>query len=113
MLTTDIMDRDGFLRWLDRHNPDVVIGFVSRVMDWIQQSGRRVPEDIAFASLAVLADQSVNASGVVRHVNDIGSTGVDALVAAIHENEWGVPALQRKLLLEPVWHEGETLPERS
>ncbi len=113
LLTTSPTDRDGFLRWLDRHDPEVVIGFVSRVYDWIRASGRRVPGDIAVASLAVYPQETPDLTGVLRPVNEIGSSGVDALIAAMSENEWGAPALQRKLLLEPVWHEGTTLPRRA
>lgn len=110
LLTSDHQDRAGFVRWLDRHEPDVVIGFISRVYDWILSTGRRVPEDIAFAGLGVVVRESPQLSGVEREESSIGSVGVDTLIAAMHENEWGVPALQRKLLIRPQWHEGTTLP---
>lgn len=105
-------DRDSFLRWLDRHKPEAVIGFVPGIFDWIHSTGRRVPEDLAFATLAANARKYPALTGVLRHMDDIGATGVDALIAAMHENEWGVPALQRNLKIEPQWHEGTTLPRR-
>lgn len=113
LLLSTPSDRDSFLRWLDRHKPEAVIGFVPRVFDWIRSTGRRVPEDLAFATLAANARQYPALSGVLRHLDDIGATGVDTLIAAMHENEWGVPTLQRKLKIEPQWHEGATLPRRS
>jgi len=113
LLTSGHMDRDRFCRWLDRYEPDVVIGFISRVYDWIVSTGRRVPEDIAFAALGVVLSESPHLTGVVRQERNIGSVGVDALIAAMNENEWGRPNLQRKLLLEPQWHEGRTLPRRT
>lgn len=112
LLTSDHRDRDSFLRWLERHEPEVVIGFISRVYEWIVSTGRRVPDDIAFAGLGVVTAESPELTGVGRETSNIGSVGVDALVAAMNEDEWGVPKVQRKLLIEPHWHEGSTLPPK-
>lgn len=113
LLTTHHWDREGFLRWLDRYQPDAVVGFIPRVLEWIVESGRRVPEDVAFGCITIDPGEFPQVSGATRLLDDIGATGVDALIAAIQENEWGVPTLQRKLLLEPRWHEGATLPVRT
>lgn len=112
LLTTDHSDHVSFLRWLDRHEPEAVIGFVPSVHDWIVSTGRRVPEDVGFATLTAHPRQFPGLSGVLRHMDEIGSTGVDALIAAMYENEWGVPPLQRMLAIEPIWHEGTSLPRR-
>ncbi len=112
LLTSDHRDRESFVRWLDRHEPEVVIGFISRVHEWILSTGRRVPGDVAFAGLGVVTTESPQLTGVQRETSNIGSVGVDALVAAMNQNEWGVPSVQRKLLIEPQWHEGTTLPTR-
>ncbi|MCF3649389.1 LacI family DNA-binding transcriptional regulator [Synoicihabitans lomoniglobus] len=113
LLTTDHADRAGFMKWFERHEPEVVIAFISRVYDWILETGRRVPEDVAVASLSVFPDQTPEVSGVLRQVDNIGITGVDALIAAMHEHEWGIPTLQRKLSLEPIWYEGTSLPSKQ
>ncbi len=113
LLTSDPRDRESFVRWLDRYDPDVVIGFISRVHEWILSTGRRVPEDIGFAALSVVTTESPLLSGVQRQEANIGEVGVDALIAAMNENEWGWPALQRKLLVAPRWNEGVTLPDRT
>ncbi|HUG10306.1 MAG TPA: LacI family DNA-binding transcriptional regulator [Opitutaceae bacterium] len=112
LLTSGPKDRDRFVRWLERYEPKVVIGFVSTLQDWIRSTGRRVPEDVAFVSLGVSVAKTPEVSGILRQLDSIGTVGVDALIAAMRENEWGVPTLQRKLLIEPVWHEGSTLPRR-
>ncbi len=112
LLTSDHRDRDSFVRWLDRYKPEVVIGFISRVHEWILSTGRSVPGDVAFAGLGVVVAESPELTGVERETSNIGSVGVDALVAAMNEDEWGVPKVQRKLLIEPQWHEGLTLPNR-
>ncbi len=113
LLTSDPNDRDAFLRWLDKHKPEAVVCFISRIYEWIRASGRRVPEDIALAALSVYPNETPELTGILRPVNEIGAVGVDVLIAAMNENEWGVPPMQRKLLLEPFWHEGTTLPRRA
>jgi LacI family transcriptional regulator len=109
LLTSGPRDRAAFLKWMKRYEPDVVIGFIPRVYDWLCEEGWRVPEDVSFASLTFVLDEWPQVSGCVSQGNQIGSYGVDALVAAMSENEWGVPVQQRKILLQPLWHEGTSL----
>lgn len=109
LLKTDPRDRDGFFRWFRQHRPDVVIGFIPRIHDWLVEEGWRVPEDVAFAALTMVAPEWPHLSGCISQGENIGRAGVDGLIATMAENEWGVPTLQRKLLLQPIWHEGQTL----
>ncbi len=109
LLTTDPRDRAGFLRWFRRHRPDAVIGFIPRLHDWLVEDGWRVPEDVAFAALLVVKQQWPRVTGCISQGDRIGRAGVDALIATMAENEWGVPEQQQKLLLKPIWHEGNTL----
>lgn len=106
-------DRASFLRWMETHRPEIVIGFVNRVYRWLIEAGWRVPEDVAFAGLIVVTTESPELAGCISQQDAIGRSGVDALIAAIGENEWGVPTQQRKLLLQPIWNEGSTLPDRT
>ncbi len=109
LLTTHPRDREGFLRWFRRHRPDAVIGFIPRLHDWLIEDGCRVPQDVAFAALLVVQQERPNVTGCISQSEQIGRGGVDALVAAMAENEWGAPVQQRKLLLQPIWQEGATL----
>ncbi len=113
LLTSDSNDREAFLAWMKRHQPEVVIGFVSRVYFWLREAGYRIPDDVAVASLLVVVPEAPELAGCVAHHAAIGDAGVDALIAAIHEGEWGRPVQQRKLLLQPIWNEGSTLPRRG
>ncbi len=105
-------DRGSFLAWMQMHRPDVVIGFVSRVYRWLIEGGWRVPHDVAFAGLIIVGSESPELTGCLAQKSAIGRNGVDALIAAISEDEWGIPKHQRKLLLQPAWNEGTTLPLR-
>ncbi len=105
-------DRAAFLQWMETHRPDVVIGFISRVHRWLIEGGWRVPKQVAFAGLILVTSESPDLTGCASQQTTIGRSGVDALIAAIGEEEWGIPAQQRKLLLQPIWNEGSTLPVR-
>jgi LacI family transcriptional regulator len=109
LLTTDPRDRAGFLRWMKQYRPDVVIGFIPRLYDWLREEGWRVPEDVSFAALTLVVSEWPQVTGCISQGDNIGSAGVDALIAAMGENEWGVPVQQRKLLLQPIWHAGQSL----
>lgn len=109
LLTAETRDRTSFIRWFDRHRPDVVVGFIPRIYEWLREAGMKIPGDVSFAAFTLLHARYPQVTGCISQGDNIGSAGVDALIAAMHENEWGVPAQQQKLLLQPVWNEGETL----
>jgi DNA-binding LacI/PurR family transcriptional regulator len=109
LLTSETRDRAAFMTWFERHRPDAVVGFIPRIYDWLCEAGLRVPGDVSYASFTLLHSQYPQVSGCISQGDNIGSVGVDALIAAINENEWGVPAQARKLVLPPLWNEGTTL----
>ena len=109
LLTSGPRDRASFLRWMNRHRPDVVIGFIPRIYDWMREEGWKIPQEVSFAALTFVRSQWPHVTGCISQSDQIGSYGVDALVAAMSESEWGVPMQQRKLLLQPMWNEGSTL----
>ena len=104
-------DRQTFLAWFEKHRPDVVISFVSRVYDWLVGAGYKVPEDVAFACLNVWPHERY--SGVEIADVELAEAAIDFLVAQIHRNERGIPRLQQSLMIEPRWLEGTTLPRKS
>lgn len=109
LLTTGTYDREGFMAWFERYRPEAVVGFIPRIYDWLREAGLKVPGDVAFASFTLVRSQFSHVTGCISQGDAIGAAGVDALIAAIGENEWGVPAQQRKLVLAPQWNEGTTL----
>jgi LacI family transcriptional regulator len=110
-LRTGLEDKAAFLRWLKKYKPDVVIGFIAGVREWLEEDGWRIPRDIAFACLT--AQESSSNTGVTPQTHEIAEAAVDFLIAQMHENQWGAPKIQKMLLLEPQWHEGQTMPEHA
>ncbi len=113
LLTSNIKDQKAFLDWMRIHRPDVVIGLLGREYQWLVEAGWRVPEEVAFVSLCVVPSEFPHHSGFERQETQIGLVGVDVLIAAMNEGEWGIPALRRRHLLDPNWREGATLPVRQ
>jgi LacI family transcriptional regulator len=115
LLRTSFEDYSAFERWLNEHRPDAVIGLLPSVHEWLIRAGARVPRDIGFASLIFnpkMPDQRTF-SGFLSQDDAVAEAGVDALIAAIMANQTGLPQLQHELLVDPVWHEGSTLPDKS
>lgn len=105
LLLSGTRDRAAFLKWFKLHQPEVVVGFIPRIFDWLREAGIEVP----FAAFILLHSQYAHVTGCVSQGDSIGAAGVDALVASIGENEWGRPVQRRKLVLQPVWNEGTSL----
>lgn len=99
---------DGFIAWLNRYQPDVLISSTSQALRFVRHLGLRVPEDIGFASLHRLLDSDLWA-GIDRVPEKIGSAAVDLVVGQLQNNEFGLPVCPRTVLLGGIWKEGPTL----
>jgi LacI family transcriptional regulator len=115
LLRSSLEDFPSFKRWFLKHQPDAVIGILPLVHDWLVRAGVRVPEDVGFASLIVDLKEPRHAlyAGYTAHDDAVAAAGVDALISAIQSNETGLPQLYHELLVDPIWHEGSTLPDRQ
>jgi LacI family transcriptional regulator len=97
-----------FERWLNRYEPDVVIGQQQELIDWIEQSGRRIPQDIGFAHLDCPAPNG-HISGIYQNGPEVGAASARTLVEMLHQNERGLSKLPRTLLIEGLWVQGQTV----
>jgi LacI family transcriptional regulator len=108
----DFGDLGDFKRWLAKYKPEVVISS-NEFLDALRKIGRKVPEDIGFASVAV-DPRSEEISGIYQNDFLIGQRAVDLLVDMIHRGEHGVPEVPIRTLVESVWVPGRTvLPRRQ
>jgi hypothetical protein len=51
-------------------------------------------------------------SGVDQNSTEIGHVAMRALAGLIHQNERGIPLYCRRILVEPRWVDGTSLPDR-
>jgi LacI family transcriptional regulator len=97
-----------FDRWLETYKPDAILSINPVVREWVQDSGRSVPEDCGLVNLNVVDDVE-NWSGIRENHELIGAAAVDLLIGQLSRNEIGVPRQPRKVLIPGEWHEGGTL----
>jgi len=99
---------DNFMRWLDEWKPDVLICGHSETIKWIEQTGRRVPQDISVVHLHLAADVA-GWAGIDPRLEEIGGIAIDVLVAQLHRNDRGIPTSRRDIVLPGTWCSGRTL----
>lgn len=98
--------RDAFERWLDKEKPDAIIS--NTFFDtWLRELGRKVPEDVAFASLGLDPNEG-GRSGISQRPRQIGAAAVDLVAGQIYRNEYGIPPIPSTVLVPPVWIDGST-----
>jgi len=104
---TAILDRDYFATWLKETKPDCVLTYERKVLEWIQEEGLKVPEDIGVALLDCPLDLHA-ASGIDQDVAAIGETVVNTLVAQVESNSMGIPDNPKYTRINGVWKSGQT-----
>ena len=96
-----------FLRWLEKHKPDVVLTINAGVHEWLRKAGIRVPEDLGLALLTV-PDGGKYYSGIWENPRIIGQRAVEFLIDMIHRTEVGIPQVPVCELISGTWVDGKT-----
>lgn len=99
-----------FFDWMDRHQPDIVIGVARDTYFWLQEAGLRLPEDVAYAHLNLLDLRPHQVAGIEQNSAAIGAAAMDLLVGQLHHNECGFPATPQCTLIDGRWVPGPTAP---
>lgn len=103
-----VSGKDRFLAWLGEHEPDALISFDQWVPKWLEESGRRVPGDIGL----VIHDWTpkMTAFAGINHRRDqVAAAAVDLVATQLLQNECGIPAAPRQILIPPEWEEGPSV----
>lgn len=98
--------------WFRRARPEVVVSDMLAVARDLERAGRRVPRDFAFVHLN-LPMEGQELAGIDQHSQRIGEAAVKQVVAALHQNETGLPRLPATTLVRGEWVEGCSLPPRT
>ena len=100
-------------RWLEREQPDVVIGPVlGKLEELLRASGRHVPGDLGLVGLLVPRTGD-RLSGVLQDGEVIGAVAVDQLISAVERNETGIPDHPITHTTLGRWNPGTTLLART
>lgn len=98
-------------RWLQLQKPDAIITPAEEMRGLIDELGLRIPEDVAVATTSVL-DGRFDA-GSDQNSHEIGRVAVSTLASLILENQRGIPAYRRRILVEGRWVDGKSLPPKT
>ncbi len=109
----DNFDGSTFRRWFDRHRPDALLLGPERHLDAVRRTGLDIPSDCAAALLNVVSARRGKIAGIdLRLENAIHKT-VDVVAAALQRRDYGPPTERLYYLIEGVWVDGVTCPDRS
>ena len=102
-------DRADFLRWVEKHQPDVVIDGNRTAIWWLKDAGIRIPGQIRYASLNAHPEDEPETSGTIHNQKRQARLAVDLLYNLIQVNERGLSDCPLRLTTPCAWHEGGTL----
>jgi len=101
--------RHEFCTWVQKFRPDVVISFHTYVPLWLtKELGLRIPDDIGL----VIHDWTEAMQGFagINHCRPIvAAAAVDLVVTQLMQNERGVPAVPKQVLVRPTWMDGASI----
>lgn len=107
-LVFDARDQRTFETWFRRHQPDVVIGHFTELIDWMEGCGAKLPETHGFVSLNTLY-RTRPCAGLDQQPRQLGARAVELLIAQLQRNEWGVPEWPTTTTIPARWVEGPTV----
>lgn len=94
--------------WIQRHQIDAILSDRLDVSELLTESGYRIPDDIALASVSV-HDSELDA-GVDANLEEVGRVALMALDQMLQNGEHGLPGSPRMIMVAGKWVEGSSLP---
>lgn len=98
-------------RWLKREKPDAILTDLSCMAEMLNAAGLHVPKDIGLAVTSIL-DGNAD-TGIDQNPREVGRVAVLTLISLIHDNDRGIPANHREILIRGRWVDGPSLPTRK
>jgi DNA-binding LacI/PurR family transcriptional regulator len=112
LISDQAPDLATFRAWLESQRPDVIVTAEHEaIARHLSALKRRVPQDIALASLSC-PEAGSRISGVYQNGRLIGANAIDLLIGYVERHEKGLPAQATTLMVEGHWNAGETLVAR-
>jgi len=96
-----------FHAWFREHRPDVIFTLHTVVREWLADIGVQAPRDVGLIQLERRRGCE-DWAGMDQHNDLTGEAAVDMLVSLLNNNEAGVPAAPRAMLIGGSWADGAT-----
>ncbi|MFH1496604.1 MAG: LacI family DNA-binding transcriptional regulator [Verrucomicrobiota bacterium] len=90
------------LAWRSARRVDVVLSDSHHVLDWLRESGLKVPAQCGFAMTGRHRGHP-DCAGIDENSPVIGASAVDLLTSLVERGESGVPAHPQNVLIEGFW----------
>lgn len=101
-------DRRRVRAWIERTRPDVILG---EYLAWhaLHDLGWAIPDDVAFASFD-WSGEHPEVAGLHQGHETLGGMAVDLLTSQLLQNERGLAATPKLLLIPGRWRDGPSVP---
>lgn len=108
-------ERESFLTWVEKVEPDAIIGLDLRIVEWLREAGYRVPEDIGFVHPGLREDYLEDGiAGVVPQNFIIGQAAVSLIAGTfIGQSSNRPPRVPKTVDVAGEWSSGWSLPRRA
>lgn len=103
------------IAWIRKQRPDVIVAYHWSMIYSLQNAGFRIPGEVALAAVLSQAKDvagTPRVSGCESEDPELMRRLLITLQELIGRGERGLSRLPMEQVMEPVWVEGETLPER-
>jgi len=97
-----------FGRWLQQHQPDVILTLYNIVFDWLAAAKWRVPQDVGVIQLEWRTSRP-DVAGMNQHNDMVGEAAVDMLIHKIYHHEFFDESFPRATLIGATWTDGTSV----
>ncbi|MEM9159513.1 MAG: LacI family DNA-binding transcriptional regulator [Verrucomicrobiota bacterium] len=100
--------KETFLEWFGKCKPDGIICIDDEPMEWLQEEGVSIPDEVGLASLYYLPSRP-HLAGYYQNHEAMGGAAVDLISGQLYRNERGIPVEAKKVLIQSVWRDGDSI----
>lgn len=107
------LDHFPFARWLDEHQPEVLISYLPFVKGALDNLRISVPRDLAYVDVFLEPDTDPGIAGIRQNCTRVGEVTAELLAGQLQQNSFGLPAIPTTTLVDGTWRDGASLPVRA
>lgn len=100
--------KTAFAEWERQYQPDVVITARGYLKYWPKAVLEKIPDRLGVVDVSV-NPESREFAGLNQCSYEIGRLGAQFLTFLVERGESGLPSLRQHMLVEPIWHEGDSI----
>lgn len=97
-----------FVNWINTYQPDALISFDTHVPGWLKRMKLNIPADIGFA-VHDWTPRMTQFAGIYQRRDHLAAAAVDLIASQLSQNEHGIPAVPRQIMIPPQWVDGPSL----